>query len=393
MTGRVAVLLTLIVLTAPVAARQEFARGPAGSSFWDVPSRAADGAARGAIHWARERTDATRALGGRGWNIIYVSESATGALVNVSGEIYVPNRPRAGRPLIVWNHGTSGAQDGCAPSRTDLSSPRGMSRVPALDALLARGYIVAMSDYQGLGTPGPPEYLNGPSQGKAALDVARAARTFAPARAGTRVGMYGFSQGGQTSLWAAYLASTYAPELQLVGIIPVAPAARHLDLSFYDLRIPQNAGYFIARMAGLAVGHPDVRLRDILTPAGLEVLDAQAWGCYEIFAKAAGLKEPYANPQALEPGTAWRTLLEANDRFLPLPAELPILMLQGDRDVDVPVEQIRELRRDICGQGGQMEYREYAGVDHMMMNDRSIPMVADWFDARFRGDPAGRTCP
>ena len=123
------------------------------------------------------------------------------------------------------------------------------------------------------------------------------------------------------------------------------------------------------------------------------MLDAQAWGCYEIFAKAAGLKEPYANPQALEPGTAWRALLEANDRFLPLPAALPILMLQGDRDVDVPVEQIRELRRDVCAQGGQMEYREYAGVDHMTMNDRSIPLMADWFDARFRGEPASRTCP
>ena len=88
-----------------------------------------------------------------------------------------------------------------------------------------------------------------------------------------------------------------------MGIIPVAPAARHLDLSFYDLGIPQNAGYFIARMAGLAIGHPEVRLRDILTPAGLEVLDAQAWGCYEIFARAASLKEPYAIRQSLEPGT------------------------------------------------------------------------------------------
>lgn len=391
MTLRILVLLaTLIVAAIPVAARQEFARGPAGSAFWDVPARAADGARRGDIRWALERADAPR--GSRGWNVVYVSESATGALVHVSGEIYVPNTVAAGRPLVVWNHGTSGAQDGCAPSRTNLSSPRGVLRVPALDVLLARGYIVAMSDYQGLGTPGPPEYLNGPSQGKAALDVARAGRTFGPARAGARVGMYGFSQGGQTSLWAGYLAPTYAPELEMVGIVPVAPAARHLDLSFYDLGIPQNAGYFIARMAGLAIGHPEVRLRDILTPAGLEVLDAQAWGCYEIFARAASLKEPYAIRQALEPGTAWRALLEANDRFLPLPATLPILMLQGDRDVDVPVEQIRELRRDVCAQGGLMDYREFPGVDHMTMNDRSAALVPDWLDARFKGQPAARTC-
>jgi pimeloyl-ACP methyl ester carboxylesterase len=365
--------------------------GPGGSAFWQVPSRAAAGAARGDILWVQPRADAPG--GARGWNVVYVSESAAGALVYVSGEIYVPSGPAATpRPLVVWNHGTAGAQDACAPSRTNLYTATGEPRVPALEALLARGYAVAMSDYQGLGTPGAPEYLNGPSQGKAALDMARAVRNFLPAAAGGRVGMYGFSQGGQTSLWAAHLAPTYAPDLQLVGIVPVAPAARHLDLSFYDLGIPENAGYFISRMAGLAVGHPEVRLRDILTPAGLELLDANAWGCYEIFAAAASLKEPYARTEALQPGTAWRRLLEANDRFLPLPRSLPVLLLMGDKDVDVPVQQIRELRRDICAQQGQLDYREFAGVNHMDMNARSAAFIADWFDARFAGVAAPGNC-
>jgi pimeloyl-ACP methyl ester carboxylesterase len=324
-----------------------------------------------------------------------VSESATGALVYVSGEIYIPQAPgpEGPRPLIVWNHGTAGSQDACAPSRNNVYVDPGHTRVPALESLLKRGYVVTMSDYQGLGTPGGAEYLDGPAQGRAALDVARAARNFEPARVGNRVGMYGFSQGGQTVLWAAHLAATYAPELQLVGILPVAPAARHLDLSFYDLGIPQNSGYFISRMAGLAVGHAEVKLRDMLTPAGLEILDANSWGCYEIFARAAQLNEPYAKREALEPGTAWRALLEANDRFLPLPATVPILMLQGDRDVDVPVTLIRELRRDLCQQRGLLDYREFQGVDHLGMNEQSAPLITDWFEARFGGVPAPGNCP
>jgi len=360
------------------------------SAFWRVPLQAAGGAVRGEILATQPRQDAPS--GSKGWNVIYVSEGATGGLVYVSGEIYVPDNNAAERALVVWNHGTSGSQDSCAPSRNDQYEGPGRTRAPGLEDLLRRGYVVAMSDYQGLGTPGATEYLNGATQGKAALDVARAARRLPEARAGARVAMYGFSQGGQTSLWAAHLAPTYAPELQLLGVVATAPAARHLDLSFYDLGIRENSGYFISRMSGLAVGHPEVRLRDILTPVGLEMLDTQTWDCYEIFRQAAALTEPYARREALQPGTPWRTLLEANDRFLPIPAAVPIYVIQGDRDVDVPVALTRELVRDLCAGGSRVEYREHAGVNHMDMNDQAAPEMGPWFDARWAGTPAPNSC-
>ena len=101
-------------LGAPLA--QAPTEGPEGANFWRVPARADAGASRGDILWTQARADAP--TGARGWNLIYVSESATGALVYVSGEIYVPQaRGSEGpRPLIVWNHGTAGSQDACAPS-------------------------------------------------------------------------------------------------------------------------------------------------------------------------------------------------------------------------------------------------------------------------------------
>jgi pimeloyl-ACP methyl ester carboxylesterase len=333
--------------------------------------------------------------GGRGWNIIYVSEGAAGQLEYVSGEIYVPQAPGAGeaeRRLVVWNHGTAGSQDACAPSRDNLHQTGSDPRVPDLDSLIARGYVVAMSDYQGLGVPGPTEYLNGPTQGMAALDVARAARNFGPAHAGKRTVMYGFSQGGQASIWAASLAAKYASDVELLGIVPIAPAARHLELSFYDLGIPANSGYFISRMSGLAAEHPEVNLTDILTPAGLAALDAQTWGCYELFGRATKLTEPYARKEALQPGTAWRKRLEENDAFLPLPASLPILMLQGDQDVDVPVGHTRKLYQDLCDQKAQVEYREFPGINHMQLRPKGGALVPDWVDARFRGGPATVTC-
>jgi hypothetical protein len=141
------------------------------------------------------------------------------------------------------------------------------------------------------------------------------------------------------------------------------------------------------RMAGLQVGHPELRLSDILTDAGLEMLTAQSWGCYEIFGVAAQLDEPYAKPEALEPGTAWRAWLEENDEFLPISPSIPFLMIQGDADVDVPAWLTREVLDDLCEQGSEVNYIEMAGADHFEVFYPGGALAPDWFDARFEGLP------
>jgi pimeloyl-ACP methyl ester carboxylesterase len=364
---------------------------PQGSAFWDaVPTRVPADAKRGDLLWIQERTDAPATA--RAWNIVYVTEGANKGLEYASGEVYVPRASSAPRRLLIWAVGTPGFQDSCAPSRTPLYQQNRSSRVPAIESLLERGYVVAMSDYQGLGVPGGMSYLDGPLQAKASFDAARAAMKIPGSSVGNEVGFYGFSQGGQTALWAANLAATYAPELKVVGIAPIAPASRHLDLSFYDLSVPRNVGYFIARMAGLQVGHPELRLRDILTPAGMEMLPVMSWGCFEIFVKARQLTEPYARPEALAEGTPWRARLEANDRFLPLPTSIPVLLIQGDADTDVPVQLTQAVRRDLCEQKNVVEYHELPGVGHSGAVPPAAEMLPDWFDARFAGRAAKNDC-
>jgi pimeloyl-ACP methyl ester carboxylesterase len=366
---------------------QLFSQGPDGASFWDaIPLSVPDDAQRGDIYWLQERNDAP--TNSKAWNVIYVSEGADGELEYVSGEIYVPRLPsQTERKIMIWATGTTGTQDSCAPSRNELYGLDGASRVPGIETFLARGYVVVMSDYQGSGTPGPTAYLQGAQQAMASFDIARAARSLPEAMAGTDVGIYGFSQGGQTVIWAAHIVDEYAPEFNLVGAVPLAPASRHLDLSFYDLDIPVNSGYFIMRMAGLQVGHPELRLSDILTEAGLEQLTAQSWGCYEIFESAAQMTEPYARPEALQQGSAWRDWLEENDEFLPIDSSIPFLMIQGDEDVDVPVELTRDVLNDLCEQGSEVSYIEMPGADHFGVFFPGGELAPDWFDARFAGMP------
>jgi len=130
----------------------------------------------------------------------------------------------------------------------------------------------------------------------------------------------------------------------------------------------------------------------MLSPAGLAMLDVQTWGCFDIFAEAAAMKVPFAYPKALEAGTAWRTRLEENDAFLPIPSSIPVYVLHGDKDVDVGVQLTRDVVKDLCAGGSVVEYQEYPGVNHMDMNVQAASKMPDWLAARFAGQPPPNTC-
>jgi Secretory lipase len=80
------------------------------------------------------------------------------------------------------------------------------------ETLLAAGYAIVVTDYDGIGTPGESSVVDGPSQAYAMIDIVRAARTLAPlSRQWAGVGD---SLGGYTALFAAY-----APEPRHVGTV------------------------------------------------------------------------------------------------------------------------------------------------------------------------------
>ncbi len=385
-------LLAGALLTASAAAAQPSASrmGPAGSPFWDeVPSTVAAGAKPGDIYWVRERDDEPQ--GGRGWNVVYVSAAPQGGLTYVSGEIYVPvatsTKPQ---DLLIWAHPTAGSEDTCAPSRRPRIGINGRERTPLLSELLARGYVVAMSDYQGLGTPGATAYGNAEMEAKASLDIARAVSNFGPANVGTRFGVYGWSQGGRAALWSDHLAASYLPEMKLVGAFAMAPAVLRSDIIRAGFSNPHNAGYIIESLAGLSVGHPELRLRDILTSKGLELLATMAAGCHDAWMAASTANEPIGRPEALVDGNPWWTWIKKQDEFLPLSA--PVAIYQGDADKDVDVDWTRRVRDMICATGMAIEYRETSGVDHGGIVPIGVAHLIDWFGARFNGMAPSSDC-
>lgn len=164
----------------------------------------------------------------RAFRIIYRSTGAAGEPIAVSGTVIYPNAPApaGGRNVIAWAHYTTGVSSRCAPTLL----PNLSGTIPGLESMLDRGYVVVATDYEGLGVAGVHAYLVGNSEAQAVLDSVRAARHLTGARATRRFAVWGHSQGGHAALFSGELASSYAPELQLVGIAAAAPATYLVDL-------------------------------------------------------------------------------------------------------------------------------------------------------------------
>jgi pimeloyl-ACP methyl ester carboxylesterase len=96
-----------------------------------------------------------------------------------------------------------------------------------IKGLIERGYAVALTDYQGLGTAGVHTYMNRVAQGRAVLDAVRAAQRLSGSGLSSLnpVGLVGYSQGGGASAAAAELAASYAPELKVKGAVAGAVPA------------------------------------------------------------------------------------------------------------------------------------------------------------------------
>ena len=111
---------------------------------------------------------------------------------------HIPGRQllAQGRDVVAWAHPTTGVAEGCAPTRLpDLSG-----NIAGLEEMLERGYVVAATDYPGLGSMGTHPYLIGVTEAHAVLFV-RAARELPDAKARDRFIVWGHSQGGHAALF------------------------------------------------------------------------------------------------------------------------------------------------------------------------------------------------
>jgi pimeloyl-ACP methyl ester carboxylesterase len=327
------------------------------------------------------------------WRVLYVSKAVDGSPIAVSGLVAAPPgaAPEAGYDVVTWAHGTKGVSDACAPSKGYRSGFHDFYDIAP--ELVAAGYVGVMSDYEGLGTPGIHPYLVGPSEGRGVLDIVKAAQQIEEAGAGSRVVIWGRSQGGHAALFAGEIAPIWAPELEVLGVISAAPASEFPGIIGFGVVLPGARGFIWQLTIGFEAAYGELSIDDVYTldarGAIDMLLDEEACGAEfgEVAATfdGAGFQtSPFDIP-------AWATRLDENSPGN-VPTEVPILLIQGKADMVVPSVLTDALSNRLCEIGNEIDYQVFEGYGHNDSTQQNMPLMLEWTAARFAGEPAVTTC-
>lgn len=329
------------------------------------------------------------------FRILYRSTSPDGKPIAVSGVIVVPAgpAPQGGRPIIAWAHPTTGIVPHCAPSLAMFI----FQQIAGSKEMVDRGYVIAATDYPGLGTPGPHPYLVGDSEARAVIDSVRAARALPGVGNDGRYAAWGHSQGGQAALFTGMISKEYAPELQLVGVAAAAPATDLAALMTDDLNT--SGGRNLTAMTvwswSRVYGAPT---DSVVAPEAMPAVNRLATECIESLFDILMRDEtskPLAqnfltvtNPATIEP---WRSLL-ARNTVGALPPAIPVFLAQGSTDGLVRPAVTHAYMQRLCRGGSKVRMFNMPNVSHGFAGRDAARAAVDWIGERFAGRSALSDC-
>jgi pimeloyl-ACP methyl ester carboxylesterase len=379
------ILVTLCILTGANAANAQ-------TDFYRAPASEAAGAPGTLV---RQEVIDGAPLGATAYRVLYRSTGLDNQPILVSGVVIVPpgDPPPGGRPIVAWAHPTSGVVSRCAPSLAIFL----FEQIQGLQSFVRDGYVVAATDYPGLGTPGPHPYLVGVSEARAVIDSVRVAATLPGAGGGKKFVVWGHSQGGHAALFTGIIAKTYAPELDLLGIAAAAPATDLATLMNED--IDSVGGKNITAMTLWSWQRVfDAKMDKVVDSRALPAIDQLAEECIEgpfDLRRRQLTEQPLEqyflttkHPSDIEP---WRTLLTQNSPGL-LPSNIPIFLAQGTNDVIIHPDVTKAYAAKLCEAGSKMQMLSMPGIGHGRAAQASTQAMLEWIGDRFAGKPAPDEC-
>ncbi|MFJ9037057.1 alpha/beta fold hydrolase [Streptomyces sp. NPDC102406] len=358
-------------------------------------------------------------LPGTATRIMYRTTDSTGGPAAVTGAYIEPAakwRGEGPRPLVALAPGTMGQGDQCAAS-LGLEHPLRLNGQTvsvgyedlAIYRLLAKGVAVVVTDYIGLGaTDRLHTYVNRLDEAHAVLDAVRAARALdgATVTADSRVGLFGYSQGGGATAAAAELQPEYAPDITLSGTYAGAPPA---DLTETTKGIDGTdlAGALGWSLNGFLQSDPELRpiAEAHLSDKGRAALKDLSTMCvgdtilaYNSARSSSWTTDGKSLAEIIQAEPRLQAFL-ADQRIGTMKPASPVRVATGVSDNLVPHGQARQLAVDWCGRGAQVTYKpvRLPDVGRALLN-HFAPLLTDqgtavtWLTDRLAGEPATSTC-
>ena len=351
----------------------------------------------------------------KAWKIKYVSTDVRGDKIAVSGFVAIPDKAwtRGGsRPTVAFSPGTLGSGSQCALSKQMAGAQVDSYEAGNLRKFLEAGFAIAASDGVGYMNGQVHTYTVGLNAGHAILDAVRAARQIpgGSLTADGKVGLAGYSEGGFNTLWAAQLASSYAPELNVVG---AAAGGVPGDLKLVAERLNGGpfAGFLADAVVGLSAAYPQMPFDELLNDRGRRAVQEVKSNCLfgTLGAFAFRKLEDFTTDRLTLPriyalagpdGTTWGEIIDAQKLGVgigtpasgaPYKIGFPVLQYRGLLEEIIPHEAEDGTRRRYCQAGITTQWRLYAG-EHLTTDWLAAGDVTDWLGDRFAGKRATGNC-
>ncbi len=334
--------------------------------------------------------DGVLPVGADAVRVLYATTYSDGSPALASAVVAYPSiAAREPRQILAWQHGTTGVARACAPSVGTQALTE--YAIPGISRAIDRGWVVVATDYPGQGTGGRYPYLIGQGEGRATLDGIRAARQIEGAHASTSAWLWGHSQGGHATLWAAQIAAEYAPDIDILGVAALSAASDPLALAERITGARSSAlGEVVTSLVLVPYTneYADVDLGASVHPAGQGIVEAFASRCVTdaptlisvLVGTALSLDSPLYRIDVASGPTHDRLAENVADGIVPA----PLFLGQGIDDEVIPIEMQRTLEASLCETGHTVEAHEYPGRTHMGVIAEGSPLIDDlyaWVDA------------
>lgn len=361
---------------------------PLGDPFLE-PTAGFEATAPGTVLRTRGITVPGLAVPSATTQLLFRSTDSKNRPIAAATSVIVPTAAWTGggpRPVVSYNIAIDSLGNGCAPSST---LPKGtVAEEDSIESLLARNFAVVVADYQG-----PRQaYSAGLVSGHTVLDSLRAAvgRSELGLTASSPIGITGYSGGAIASGWAAQLAPSYAPELNIVGVAFGGPPTDY-NILHKSLNGQIGSGLYLAASTGLAREYPE--LLRLYNANGLRLMQVNKDQCADILSYQGIFMLPIealAKDQNSFTDPLIRQVIAENRMGATAPTT-PIFIYQGLQDYWIPKEGAENLQNEWCAGGASVRLEEMPG-DHSVVSGTGKPVAFAWLAERLTGTPAQPGC-
>lgn len=373
------VTLFTAALAVPFEKRQTF-KDPNDDDFYVVPQNINSFSKGQVIRSRLVPTDIGTNNGATSYQLLYRTSNTQNEATATVATIFVPAKPAASPKIFSYQVYEDSTQLDCAPSFNYLSGPAGPNEATvALDTpiivawALQQGYYVVSADHEGYAAA----FIAGYQESRAILDGIKALQNYKNLSPSTPVAMYGYSGGSHATVWAATLAASYAPKLNIIGAAHGGTPVSTKQI-FTFLNGGPFAGFAIAGVSGLGLGYPKFEkyVQSQLNARGLTTLK-QVRGrgfclgqVVSSFPFVDAIRDLTNNPNLLnEPAVAnvlkQETLLQSEASWtVPVPT-FPRFIWHALEDEIVPFQPAAQYVAEQCAKGGNIFFSIFPVAEHI----------------------------